>query len=387
MENNLIIKVEQEITPETERKIIGWSKIGLLMHNIDLKLQIASQQTIAKIKIPTTVEEIVEAEKLVIELRSDYTSIQKDRKELTARFDAASEHLMKYEKAVAAAVPPLNEAILKLKKMAEEQKDKVQYHDNEIKSLKEKIGNYIAEHDAECKRKILHQVEKAYSYALGNVDIKLEELNSYLTKVKAALKIDDFLLKRPVVQQNDNTGIGPQNTYFGTWKITNITLDEAIEIWDIMAPDATQPESYISLYFNDLETKFEHYNIAVKNKQASLEAAAKEAKEAEEKIKKDQSSLETANKLNSLANSNATVNTTHRELKKVYTINLVENDEQFILNVAAAFITNLEKVRGGIRVKSLWKLSIEQMATALEWHKNKDANFECGVPFMLIDKL
>ena len=93
MENQLLQITENQvlITKDAWTKI-GFSsdsKIGTVMNQTDLRLQLMAQKTIGKIKIPKTIPEIAEAENLVIELRKDFIEIQTERKKLTSKFDNA----------------------------------------------------------------------------------------------------------------------------------------------------------------------------------------------------------------------------------------------------------------------------------------------------------
>lgn len=356
--------------------LIGFShesKIGSVMNKTDLELQAMAQKALSKIKIPTTVNDIVEAEKLVVELRADFTAIQDRRKKLTSKFDAAISRLMEPEKMIAPAVKPLTDAILSLKKQAEAEAAKAKYHTDEVKRIKEQIATHISNHDAACKSKIVGLVDKAYSFALGNGDIKVEEVENYISRLMKSDKTSEaeFRIEAPVLTLN------------------YVTLDEYGELLENASAEVRSPMDYRQDLHDALTAKFEFYNIAVKNKAESLKQAAEEKKAAEAKIEKEKAEAETANKLSAMATTHEVTQVSeHKALKKVYAIDTVGENWQDATMVMTAFVANLDKCKAELRVKNIWNLSIAQMAVALSAVKNKDENFGmAGLKFKLMDKL
>ena len=354
-----------------EQIAAAWQKLGANYSALDMKLQAMAQSVIKKIKIPTTIAEIADAEKLVTELRNDYTSIMNERKLLTGKLDAAITHLMEPEKLIVPAIAPLTNAILSLKKQAEAEANKLKYHADEIKSIKESIANHITNHDANCKRKIIDLVDKAYSFALGNGDVKVEEVDTYISRCMKRVGEDEFKISAPVCTRNYTTEI------------------EFNELWENALFGLKEPMVYRDDLYTALKTKFEFYNIAVKNKVESLKQAAEEKAAEENKISKEVKVAETSNALNAISTTTEAVQTTtHKELKKVYMIDMVGENWGNATLVMAAFIANLDKCKEEIRVKNIWNLSIAQMSVALSALKNKDEKFEFGnLKFQLIDKL
>lgn len=351
----------------------AWSKMGVAMRQTDMRLQAMAQKALAKIVIPKTTADIVAAEKLVIELNKDFTEIQTERKKLTGKLDGAITHLMQPENELKNAGPALKEAILALKKQAEQENAKLKYHDDEIKLNKELIANHISNHDAICKQKILTLVDKAYSFALGNGDVKVEELPAYLKKVingeKAGEK--EFYIVAPL------------------WQSKYTTQEENQELWDNAVMDVRSPMDYRDDLNEALKEKFEFYNIAVKNKAESLKQAAAEKEAEENRIQQKKSEAETANKLNAMATTHtATQVTTHKDLKKVYEIEMIDQDWAVATQVLAAFVGNLDKCKAHLRVKDIFNLSVKQCAESLCKLKCSDPEFEFGsLKFKQVDKL
>jgi|GEM_PF-4518072 len=365
-------------TKKTPEEIsAAWSKMGLSISNTDSKLQLMAQSAIQKIKIPTSVNEITEAEKLVVELRADYNAIVEERKKVTSKLDGVISHLMEPEKTITPAVKPLTDAILSLKQQAEAAANKAKYHAEEIKRIKEQIATHISNHDASCKRKIVELVDKAYSYALGNGDVKPEEVSDYLSKIMNNPKPEskssekNFVIVEP------------------SWQFAHVTHEEIHELWENAVMSVRSPMDYRQDLHDALVSKFEFYNIAVKNKEASLKQAAEDKAAEEAKIAKEASEAETANKLSAIATTHtATPVQTHKDLKKVYSIDMVGENWEDATMVMTAFVANLEKCKAEIRVKNIWNLSIAQMSVALCNIKNKDENFAFGnLKFKLMDKL
>jgi hypothetical protein len=349
------------------------SKIGQVMNATDLKLQAMTQKALAKIVLPKTIADIGAAEKLVTELRADYVEVQTERKKLTSKFDNATSRLMEPEKLFTPAITPLTDAIFSLKKQAEQESLKYKWHEDEIKTNKELMANHIANHDAECKKKILTLVDKAYSFALGNGDVKLEEKDEYIRKVINGPKAgeSEFFIKAPM------------------WLSKYTTQEENQELWDNAVMDVRSPMDYRQDLKDELDKKFEFYNIALKNKAESLKQAAIEKETAEAEIAKKNSEAQTANKLNAMATTHtATPVATHKDLKKGYEIDMPEDDWAVATQILAAFVGNLEKCKTYLRVKSIYRLSVDQMAESLCKVKNAELAFEFGnLKFKTVEKL
>lgn len=374
MENN----TPTQKTPE--QVSAAWAKMGLAMRESDMRLQAMAQAIIAKIKIPTTIAELPEAEKLLTELRSMYNNMVEERKKTTSILDGAIDHLMKSEKTVeisprliAPAIKPLTDAMVALKKQAEIEKNKVQWRNDELKQVKEQIATLISNHDAACKTKIIDIVDKAYSFALGNGDIKVEEVDNYISRC----------MKRDTCSEATFKIIAP------SWQFKYVSHEEIHELWEHAVMSVRSPMDYRQDLFDAFKSKFEFYNIAVKNKEASLKQAAEEKEAAEAAIKKQASEAETANKLNAISNvHNPEIVNEHKALKKTYAIDMVGENWNDATIVMTAFVANLEKCKEEIRVKNIWNLSIAQMGVALSAIKNKDESFAfTGLKFKIMEKL
>ena len=370
---------ELELNAKQQELAVKWAKIGPAVNILDLKLQAMAQSILKRIVIPTEISQIATAEQFLKDIGPEYLLLVSERKALTSKFDAVSTYLMISEKLVAEALDVnsnFKKAILTLKQLDAKNKEKLKWHDDEIKSIKEKITNYINNHDAVCKSLILGQTDKAYSYALGNGDIKLEELDSYLVKCMKRFTNDDFDLIKPMLSV--------------TFKIVHITEVEFLEIYDNLSADVKSPTNYMLDYHEAIISKFEFYNIAVKNKVASLEQASHEKLASEAKILKEKEAAETTAKLNAIATvHNAIPVSTHKDLKRVYVIDSGNNEWPDAVVVVAAFVANYEAVKDGVRVKDIWNLSIQQMANCLAWYKNKQGNedWNCGVKFKIEEKI
>lgn len=359
----------------------AWGKMGVAISATDFRLQAMVQKSLAKIKIPTKTSEIAEAEKLLKELNADYNEIQDERKKVTAKLDSAIGHLMISEKkfkgdeklGIPSAIKPLTDAIFNLKKQDELDRQKKAWHDDEIKANKELIANHITNHDAECKKKIVDLVDKAYLYALGNGDVKESEVETYIKNVMRGKKAteDNFKITVPA------------------WKSKYTTTEENQEMWDNCAMDVRSPMDYRQDLKDALDVKFEFYNIAVKNKEASLKQSAIDKEEQENKIEKEAKESSTANALSAMAVTHtATPISTHKELKKIYEIEMPENDWSVVNQILAAFVANLDKCSTYIRVKSIYRLTVEQMAESLCKVKNAEPAFEFGsLKFKITEKL
>ena len=162
------------------------------------------------------------------------------------------------------------------------------------------------------------------------------------------------------------------------------------ELFNICVLEMDMPKEIdmVAYFHRAVDAKFEFYSVALKNKDAAIkmakEVADKEAAERAEEL----ANQKVATRLEVIATStDAVIDSGVKELKKSYAIDM-EDTEQNALLIMAAFVTNFNTAKEGVRVKSMFKLSVEQMGAALAWMKNKDENFShTGINFKQVEKL
>jgi hypothetical protein len=356
---------------EIEKKANQWRNMGIAIANTEMELQVSSQATIKKLITPTSIETVIDAENSIKVAKKEYAAIQEKRKAITSRFDSVSARLAENEKSILAAISPVEAEIIKFKKIDADNKTKLQNKAIELRAIKENFINHITKCDTAYKQAVADQVAKCYNYALGAGNIGLgpdgEIDHEYLAKCRGWFKSENFSIVCPIFIISFNTN------------------EECKAIWD--AIEIKTSKFYYDIYEAALNQKFAFYSVALKDKEAALQVSKEAEDRAKAELLKEESAKQTAAKLESIATTyNPTVSGAEiKALKQVYEIEL-EDTKEFAIKVMAAFIGNLALCEGGVRASWL-KLSVTQMASAIEWAKKADENFECGLPFKIVEKL
>lgn len=342
----------------------AWSEVGLIVHNANIQLTEKAKEAISLLIPPKTIDEVSAAESTLKDVKSKLSIIELERKAVTSKFDAVTSALMTHEKLVKDSLPAFQNAIISIKKAHEQEQAQIKFKAEAEKRLKEVCLNMLNNSYSKAKDMVADVCQKAYEYALGAGNVTEAKLPAYLTKVKAKYKAEDFKINCPTTM--------PEEMFTECWK----QLDMPSEI-DMLA------------YFHRaVDAKFEFYSVAIKNKDAAIkmakEVAEKEAAERAEEL----ANQAVATRLEVIATSaDVTIDSGVKELKKFYALDM-EDTEQNALLIIAAFVSNFNTAKDGVRVKSMFKLSVEQMGAALAWMKNKDENFKCsGINFKINDKL
>lgn len=370
--NQITIAIDGDLSETQISKITQWGRFGLVIHNSELSFQARAQSIIAKLKNPVTIEEVAEAEAKMKSVKQELAILSTDRKNITSRFDAVATRLMASEKSVDPAIKTVEQSCITLKKQKAEADAKVQKKADEAKWIREQFLNTITRMDGEYRERISNQVAKAYTYALGKGNITLEGLPEYLTLVKGAEKFGEFFFTYDM----------PKLT------ISHNSTDDVLAIWKEIDPTIKAGAEYVKDYHRAIDDQFAFYSAGLKNKEAAAKLATDNAASKSDEIKKDVASTETANKLESLAVTITTPAVTDlKPLKHSYEIDMEETDANAIL-IMATFVANFELCKPGVRVKSIFALSIGQMGMALMWAKNKNESLEFkGINFKKVDKL
>lgn len=357
----IIITAESEVVLKKKQ---AWAEVGLTVHNANLNLEAKAKEAISLLIPPTSIDEIQAAETTLKDVKAKLAIIELERKAVTSKFDQVASALMTHEKSVKDALPAYSQKIIEIKKAYEAEQAKAALKIEAEKRLKEMCINFLNTAYNGHKDIVADVCQKAYEYALGAGNVTEAKLPAYINKVKSKYKESDFKIVCPVTIPTE------------LFNICVIELDMPKEV------------DMVAYFHRAVDAKFEFYSVALKNKDAAIkmakEVAEKEAAERAEEL----ANQVVATRLEVIATStDAVIDSGVKALKKSYALDM-DDTEQNALLIIAAFVSNFAQAKEGVRVKSMFKLSVEQMGAALAWLKNKDENFNCtGIKFKQIEKI
>lgn len=356
----IIITADSEVVL---KKKAAWSEVGLTVHNANIALEQKAKEALSLLVLPKTIDDINAAESNLKDVKTKLSIIELERKAVTSKFDAVTSALMTHEKLVKDALPAYTNAIVAIKKIHEAEQAKLKAEAEAEKQWKEQAVNFIHAEFNRFRDLIADQCQKAYEYALGK-DISPDVLGAYLVKVKANKTEKDFTIFKPE-------------------KMTQLLFDFALKQVDMVSP-----ADMLITFHCEVDKKFEFYNVALKNKEAAIQASKEAELAAQAERLAVLANANIATRLETIATStDAVVDSGIKELKKKFAIDMPDDDQSALL-IITAFVTNFAAAKEGVRVKSMMSLSIGQMGTALAWLKNKDNAFSfTGINFKIDDKL
>lgn len=339
----------------------AWSEVGLTVHNANIQLKAKADEALALMVAPTTIDEMVAAEAVLKAVKAKLGVIEADRKAVTGQFDKVSAALMLHEKAVKDAMPAFQNAIIAIKKAHEAEQAKLRQAQEAERLAKEKAINFVNEAYSKMQALISDQCQKAFEYGLNN--ITEEKLAAYLKKVKAKLTLKEFTITRP----------------------DSITIENFNHA--LVSTDMATAEMMLEHFRVQVDEKFNFFSVALKNKEAAIQAAKEKAEREELERAERLANANVAARLETIATSEAEIVTDIKELNKKYELDMPDTESSALL-IITAFVTNFAAVKDGVRVKSYLKLDVTQMGAALAWMKNKDNAFTfTGINFKVTEKL
>jgi uncharacterized protein YhaN len=368
--NEKFLQREEAVTkpadPVVLKKREAWANLGELTHNTELGLQAMAQAILLKIKLPTTISDIPEAEKMLKQVKQDLSALEMERKTVTGKLDAITARLMLPEKSLPSRIQDFSVAIIAIKKAEQEVQELKNKQAADLVKCKEFLTNHKNNTIAGFNTKIIAAVDSAYTYALGAGNITQEMLPVFIERAKTKFTAASFTI--PV----------PKNTF----QHVNEGQYAALSA-DILFSD---PTVYVADYDNKLQFKFSDYEIALANKGKALELARIEKELADKKIQEETANANVAAQLSSVAVT-PTVMPSTKPLKSAYEIDMADTVENAIL-IITAFISNISMTLTHLRVTKWDSLSVLQMKNALVKCKTVDENFAAtGIIFKKIDKL
>ncbi len=340
-----------------EKKITQWASLGKNFAISELEIQNDVENLLKRIKIPTTIEEVPQAEVIYKNLNSEKLRIDERRKENTSVLDKYISLRMAPLKTVIDPLYKMHSAIVALKTEHEKIAQRIAEKAKEIVRIKEYLLNQVNYFDATCKTKIAELISVAYKYALGTGNISTSDsLKEYLLKVEANPKVSEQgFIYNPVM---------PKLVYTSEEEYANMVME--IDI----------PTNYVELFKEELKKQFSDYEVAYHNKEKALQLEKEESAKKQLAIEEEKKNKDIAAKLEALAVPKAEVIVPGlKALKKSYVIDMPE-DMDNAMKILGAFIANYKECSAKLGIKKAFNLSISNMITALEKLKNEENTFD-----------
>lgn len=352
-----------------EQKRTAWAKMGETVYKTEMQLQAMAQKAVLAVKMPQNIEEVPNAEASLKELKAQRGFIEKNRKDVTSRFDDLQSRLMKPEKSLDDPIKALSDQIISVKKAHETAERIKREIEEERKSVKERAISFLNQKDFEFKQMINNAVTKALTFALGEGNVTPDGLEEYLMFMKGKFTLVTFMLPP-----------------YGDETCRHLKEEEVRAI--ITENYKNNPNEYLTLYRDELARKFNDYSVAYQNKQQAVELARKQEEEDRRQLEIQKQNKETAARLESTATVlTPSVSPGVKALKKSYEIDMPDSVES-ALAIMAGFTANLDKCLPKLKVTKWFAFTPAQAGNALAKVKCDDNNFQpSGITFKEVDKL
>lgn len=362
----LIKQNDQQLGIEGSKRK-AWGDMGVIIYRKELELQVQAQASLSKLGIvPTKIEDILNAETALKEVKADQKNIEARRKEITSRFDDVIQRLMEHEKSFTIPVTTFANAIISVKKDHERKQAENQLKVSELTRVRQNIIIAAANRDAEFKSLIALKVNDAYTFALTK-GTKPEEIEDFKDRVKFKVTIQMF----------DANFVSPKAQY-----ATQNEIDTLVKELFVI-----EPSSYIACFALDLDTRFDDYEVAYANKKQALKIAARDQEYKALEIQQQQTNTTIAASLESSSTDLSIEPSGVKALKKSYEIDMPETFES-AMKILSAFMANKQKAFEKTTVKKWFGFSADSAGKALAKLKCDDNSFTpVGVTFKEVDKL
>lgn len=351
---------------ELEQRKERWASFGEKFNTIEMELQAQAQSVLKEVHIPTTTEEVLDAEIKLQELKAVQKAIREKRLAVISRpLDELSSRIAAPEKTLDEPILKITEAVKKIKSEYEARRAKEQQRQAEIQRITAIAQNHHAEQERRCEVKVQEQIQKAYQYALTSGTVNKESLQEYVKKCCEKLTVLDFT---------------PEP----------LTISSAIltkEEWESIKTIPFDSNKYVEKLRAQMQEKFLLFELDLQNTKEALANAEREKQEAIRKAEEEAAAAKTLADIKSRSQS-LVVDEEFKELKKSFAVE-VNDSEECILAIIMAFVSNFNEAKEHIRLRSsMLNLKVEQMAEAIAKMKNKDNKFEfTGIKFKVVEKL
>lgn len=349
-----------------QQKKESWGNLGVKIYNVDLELQARAQASIAKLFIPTNIDDVAKAEALLKEVKLDKTIIENDRKAVTNPVNNRMSELMNPEKSFDAPCKEVYDACVAIKKADQERQRLENEKLDAQRSCRQFLTTTRNNADASFKGAILEKVGKVYEHALGLGDVTMDMLPDYI----------DFALTR--MNEKNFTVNFPLNTF----KL--VTEDQYKSMCsELLMFDA---KLYLADYENQLRLKFCDYEVALNNKATALAISKKETETKVTEVKSTTINANVAAKIDAVAIT-PVVSIGTKALKQSYTVDMPETIES-VIAIMTAFTAHINLCLPKLNVNKWFAFTPSQAGIALSKVKMDDDSFApAGINFKQVDKL
>lgn len=360
------LQLTQEQTQVIAQKREAWAQMGEAVYRSELQLQIQAQAALADIVLPSTIEDVPDAEERLKKIKSSLATITNNRKAVTSKFDDVTARMMLPEKSFAEPIKMLNDAIIQVKQAYEAEQKKKQARFDEIKRCQDHYRSEKIRIEAEMAAKVNALVTRCFEHAL-NKDLKTADVAAYLNTAKASITADQF----PVQVRPFTPAI--------------LTAEECQAVCQDLAK--IDQQYFADLFGRDVEAKFSDYAVAIANKEHALQLAAEEEKRKATEIGQQQQQQQVAAKLESAATPVSVEPVITKALKQSYEVDMPDTVES-VLAVMGAFSANIHLCMPKLKVTKWWSFTPLQAAAALGKVKSDDNAFApAGITFKVVNKL
>ncbi len=352
-----------------EKKRTSWALMGEKIYKQELELQVRAQNALSKIAVlPSTIDEIPEAEAALKEVGIIKRQIETDRKTITSKFDPVFERLMAPEKSFSVPMQAFVTAIIFIKKQEELKAQQRKNKADELARIRQALITAQVHYDAEFKTLIAEKVGTAFLWALQKGTKPGQEIEDYCDRLKFKIKESFFEIEEPVFKD-----------------LRYITHEDILpvfdEVWKINRAD------YVTLFATELEKKFSDYEVAYQNKQQALALAKEEQIQRIREIEEQKQHAEVAATLDAVSTDISVELSAVKALKKCYEVDMPETFDN-AMKILSAFMANKQKCLEKVNIKKWFSFDASSAAKALAKVKSDDNVFApLGITWKEVDKL
>jgi len=375
MDTNLIQQLPATLADVAKAKATNWANHSIKMTIFETT--IADRISALEPQLPTSYEQVPEAEARLKELKQNLSSFNDEISALTTPINGVVDRLNAYKKPILneytkdgkkvreGYIPTLEAAIIKLKKDEEE---RVRTKEAKAKQLKDYELLHVSAFNnfkANCMANINSLISMAFNHAIDKVPVA--ELSVFLQTMETRFPEDNF--KLPLITDSDTDEKKKIiNDIYGTYDIAY----------------------YEQLYKDKLKEAFVDFVNAKNNSDAAKAQLQKDIDEANRKAEVEANNVVAAAQIVSSAvtvSSTPEVVVETKGLKKSYDIDM-EDSYESMKAIDKAFYAMGDNAFSKLRNSSVFTITIMQKATALAKCKSEDNNlsFE-GIKFKEVDKL
>jgi hypothetical protein len=350
-----------------EQKRTTWGTFGVGIYQTETRLQLQASQEIDKLSIiPTTIQEVPDAEVRLAEGKRAQKHIMELRKQVTDKLDVLKSRLMDNEKSLEAPITALGNEIIKLKKVDQALRLQEKAIEDELVRCKEFCQNEAIKIDSLLQNKVLDLVSRCYNKALES-NVAVKDITTYIANAKVAITEAQFTWQMPTFH----------NAY--------ITHDQVVNI--AKANFNIDTKKFVIDFGKKVDEKFSDYDVAYANKADAIALSQKQESEAKARIEQIAQQQQVSIKIEAAAVTSTPTTFYTKALKKSYEVDMAETLEN-ALTIIAAFSANMHLCLKHTTVKKWFGFGAEQAGKSLSKAKCEDNDFApAGIIFKEVEKL